>query len=178
MWPQIEAADRSEIQQFVDEKAFKPIHRMQVTEDMVQIDARWVRKWKRLPDKTLKIKSRLFARGCLDKQKELVTTRSTTATRLSQRLLVSVAARKKQGKRKKIESWDIAGAFLKGFDFKAIQKALQKLGVTAPTRQVIVYPRMNVWRHLQELSADFRVPEHSFSSRLRLAVPETYLWTQ
>ena len=32
-----------------------------------------------------------------------------------------------------IESWDIAGAFFKGFDFKSIQKALQKMGLTAPT---------------------------------------------
>eukprot|EP00435_Cladocopium_sp_Y103_P067126 s113_g29.t1 len=159
LWPQIEEADRNEVKQFVDEKAFKPIHRMQMTDEMVQIDARWVWKWKRLPDRTLKMKSRLCARGCLDQQKSLLTTRSTTATRLSQRILVSTAARKKSLK-KKIESWDIAGAFLKGFDFKAIQKALQKMGVSAPTRQVVVYPPMNVWR-LASLSSQFQIPPSS-----------------
>ena len=77
----------------------------------------------------------------IDQQKTQLTTRSTTTTRLSQRLLVSQAARKKG---KTIESWDIAGAFLKGFDFKSIQKALQKMGLSAPTRQVVIYPPMNV----------------------------------
>ena len=59
---------------------------------MVVIDARWVRKWKKLADGKKKVKSRLCARGCLDRQKDLLTTRSTTATRLSQRLLLSLAA--------------------------------------------------------------------------------------
>ena len=43
MWPEIDEADKKEIQQFVDEKAFKPIHRLQLTQDMVKIDAKWVR---------------------------------------------------------------------------------------------------------------------------------------
>lgn len=158
MWPEIDEADKKEIQQFVDEKAFKPIHRLQLTQDMVKIDAKWVRKWKRYPDKSVKMKSRLCARGCLDQQKTQLTTRSTTATRLSQRLLVSQAARKKG---KTIESWDIAGAFLKGFDFKSIQKALQKMGLSAPTRQVVIYPPMNVWRHLARMSDMFNIPEHA-----------------
>ena len=155
MWPEIDEADKKEIQQFVDEKAFKPIHRLQLTQDMVKIDAKWVRKWKRYPDKSVKMKSRLCARGCLDQQKTQLTTRSTTATRLSQRLLVSQAARKEG---KTIESWDIAGAFLKGFDFKSIQKALQKMGLSAPTRQVVIYPPMNVWRHLAKMSDMFKDP--------------------
>ena len=62
---------------------------MQMNDEMVQIDAHWVRKWKRLPDKSLKVKSRLCARGCLDQQKSLLTTCSATATRLLQRILVS-----------------------------------------------------------------------------------------
>ena len=158
MWPDVDKADESEVQQFVDEGAFKPIHRLGIKEDMVTIDCRWIRKRKRYPDKSIRIKSRLVARGCFDSQKQQLTTRSTTATRLSQRLLVSRAARRKENK---LESWDIAGAFLKGFDFKKIQECLKKLGLEAPTRQVVVFPPLNVWRHLQKFSEIFRVPQHS-----------------
>ena len=161
MWPKVNEADDNEVKQFVDERAFKPIHEMQFTDSMVIIDAKWVRKWKRQPDRTLKVKSRLCARGCFDAQKGSLTTRSTTATRLSQRLLVSQAARKRKGKRRSLESWDIAGAFLKGLGFKEIQEALKKLGFHAPTRQVVVIPPMNVWRHLQKHSDLFKIPEHS-----------------
>ena len=158
MWPEIDQADANEVKQFVDEKAFKPIHRMQLNDEMVVIDCKWVRKHKRHPDGSIKVKSRLCARGCFDAQKQLLTTRSTTATRLSQRLLVSQAARDKDNE---LESWDIAGAFLKGFDFKKIQECLKKLGLDAPTRQVVVFPPMNVWRHLQKFSDVFRVPQHA-----------------
>ena len=171
IWSKVDEADSSEVKQFVDEKAFKPIHKLQVNSDMVVIDCRWVRKWKRQPDKSLKIKSRLCARGCLDAQKSQLTTRSTTATRLSQRMLVSQAARTDD---KDIESWDIAGAFLKGFSFQEIQKALQKLGLQAPTRQVVVYPPLNVWRHLQKYSDVFKVPEHSVTEYGLLCLKPIY----
>ena len=160
MWPKVDEADSNEIKQFVEEKALRPIHRMQITDEMVTIDCKWVRKMKRQPDGTMKVKSRLCARGCFDSQKQQLTTRSTTATRLSQRILVSQAARKKK-KKGNLESWDIAGAFLKGFDFKKIQAALRKLGMNAPTRQVVVFPPMNVWRHLQRHSDVFKIPTHS-----------------
>ena len=171
IWKQVDEADSLEVKQFVDEKAFKPIHKMQVNSDMVVIDCRWVRKWKRQPDRSLKIKSRLCARGCLDSQKSQLTTRSTTATRLSQRMLVSQAARSDD---KDIESWDIASAFLKGFSFQEIQKALQKLGLQAPTRQVVVYPPLNVWRHLQKYSEAFRIPEHSLTEYGLLCLKPIY----
>ena len=106
IWRQVEEADRAEIQQFTDEKAFKKICLDYMTSEMILIDARWVRKWKRLPDKKRKVKSRLCARGFMDSQKSLLATRSTTATRLSQRMLVSNAARGGYT----LESWDIAGA--------------------------------------------------------------------
>lgn len=121
MWPQVDEADSNEIKQFVDEKALKPIHRLQITDDMVIIDCKWVRKKKRYPDRSIRIKSRLCARGCFDAQKSQLTTRSTTATRLSQRILVSQAGRTKKTKKSRLESWDIAVAFLKGFDFQKIQ---------------------------------------------------------
>lgn len=64
---------------------------------------------------------------------------------LRQRILVSQAARTKKTKKSRLESWDIAGAFLKGFDFQKIQQSLRKLGVSAPTRQVVVFPPLNVY---------------------------------
>ncbi|CAL1138133.1 unnamed protein product [Cladocopium goreaui] len=156
IWKKVDAADRDELKQFIDEKAFKKIHRSQITSDMVTIDARWVRKWKRNPDRTYKIKSRLCARGFLDSQKDQLTTRSTTATRLSQRMLVNQAACVPE---RTLESLDVAGAFLKGFTFQEIQKALKELGIHAPTRVVVVFPAMNVFRHLAELSPDFAIAE-------------------
>ena len=120
---------------------------------MVIIDARWVRKWKRYPNGELKVKSRLCARGCFDSQKDLLTTRSTTATRLSQRLLLSHAARKRS---RRLESIDIAGAFLKGFSFSEIQRALREAGVDPPSRVVVLLPPLNVFRHLSDLSPDFK----------------------
>ena len=142
LWPEVDKADEAEIRQFADEKAFKKVHRSQITSDMVQVDGVWIRKRKRYPDGTLKMKSRMCARGCFDQQKSQLVTRSTTATKLSQRLAVSTAARK--GLRLE-ESLDIAGAFLKGYSFEAIQKALKKKGIHAPERIVIVFPPANVW---------------------------------
>ena len=37
IWKQVDEADSLEVKQFVDEKAFKPIHKMQVNSDMVVI---------------------------------------------------------------------------------------------------------------------------------------------
>ena len=88
----MEPADASEVGQFVETKSFKKMHRNALTSDVVVIDARWVRKWKRMTDGARKVKSRLCARGCFDSQKDALSTRSTTATRLSQRLLMSVSA--------------------------------------------------------------------------------------
>lgn len=83
-----EASDKAELKQFVDEKVFRiggPASRNSLGGcDMV-------RKFKRTANKTVKAKSRLCARGFLDPQKEELSTRSTTATRLSQRLVLSVA---------------------------------------------------------------------------------------
>eukprot|EP00435_Cladocopium_sp_Y103_P072577 s194_g40.t1 len=90
IWDKVEAANKAELQQFVDEKAFKKIHRSQITNEMVVIDARWVRK-----------------------------------------LLVSQAACDQE---RTLESFDVAGAFLKGFTFAQIQRALKEHGISAPNR--------------------------------------------
>ena len=157
IWPEVDAADKAEVEQFVHENAFKKIHRDGFTDDMVIIDARWVRKWKKLSDGKKKVKSRLCARGCLDRQKDLLTTRSTTATRLSQRMLLSTAAVFDL----EVESWDIAGAFLKGLDFNQIRRMLRDRGINSPVRTVVIIPPPNVWRHLAAASSDFSVNDPS-----------------
>eukprot|EP00435_Cladocopium_sp_Y103_P076100 s59_g76.t1 len=158
MWPDVDKADLAEIRQFVEESAFRKIHKSQFTSDMVIVDAIWVRKKKRYPDGSIRIKSRLCARGFLDSQKSMLTTRSTTATRLSQRLLVSHAA---QDEERDVESLDVGGAFLKGFSFKEIQQVLEKQGHQAPSRTVIILPPLNVFKHLANISDNFKIPEAS-----------------
>ena len=106
IWPEVEQSDAAEVSQFVETKSFKKMHRSALTSDVVVIDARWVRKWKRVSDGSRKVKSRLCARGCFDSQKESLSTRSTTATRLSQRILMSTSATQDFD----VESWDISGA--------------------------------------------------------------------
>eukprot|EP00959_Pyramimonas_sp_CCMP1952_P228554 4778300-Pyramimonas_sp.AAC.1 len=77
------------------------------------------------------VKSRLCARGFLDGQGASLSKRATTATRLSQRLLVSLAAIYDFT----IESWDVTGAFLKGLPFKDMYEVLRKRGIKTPERQ-------------------------------------------
>ena len=78
LWKEIDLADEAEIKQFAEEKTFKKIHRMQISEGMIEIDGVWIRKKKRYPGGELKMKSRMCARGCFDSQKHQLTTRSTT----------------------------------------------------------------------------------------------------
>ena len=73
IWPLVEEADSSEIQQFAETGSFAKMHVNSLTDGVVIVDAVWVRKWKRQPSGDRKVKSRL-------------STRSTTATRLSQRM--------------------------------------------------------------------------------------------
>jgi len=171
LWDQVDAADRAEIAQFVNEGAFKKIHKNQITAEMTVVDARWIRKWKRHPDRSLRVKSRLCARGFLDQQKGELTTRSTTATRLSQRILVSHAASDPD---RTLESIDISGAFLKGFNFEQIRDALRKMGIDSPHRIVIIIPPMNVFRHLAELSDKFHIPEHQLHEYALMAIKPIY----
>ena len=171
IWPEVDKADLAEIKQFVEESAFKKIHKSQITSEMVVVDAIWVRKKKRYPDGSIRIKSRLCARGFLDAQKSMLTTRSTTATRLSQRLLVSYAA---QDEERDVESLDVGGAFLKGFSFQEIQKVLREQGHQAPSRTVILLPPLNVYKHLASLSDDFKIPEASIFDYGLLCVKPVY----
>ena len=88
-------------------------------------------------------------RGCLDPQRWSVPTRSTTASRLSQRLLVSLCALLGMS----IESWDVGNAFLKGFDFSKMKRVFEKKGLSSPDRTVIMLPPANTWRHLSSMTS-------------------------
>ena len=144
-WELVEKADRKETKQFVDCSIWKIKEHAKM--GRTPIDAIWIRKWKRMADGTLVVKSRLCARGFLDSQTSSLATRATTATKLSQKLLLALS----QVFGFKLESWDVSGAFLKGFPFREIEERLKKRGLVAPRREVSIRPPANVWRHLREI---------------------------
>lgn len=144
-WLEVEKADRKKIKQFVDEYVFKKKYYLDL--DIDAIDAIWVRKLKQLADGTTIVKSRLCIRGFLDPQRSSIPTRSTTASRLSHRLFISLCSLLDFV----IGSWDISGAFLKGFNFQQLDALYKKLGIVAPKRQVVIKPPANVWRHLRAI---------------------------
>ena len=153
IWEQVEEADKKELKQFIDTKSFRCVLMNEISEDTVVIDATWIRKWKRKADGSLVVKSRLCARGCFDPHKEHLTTRSTTATRLSQRIVLSTAARNQMD----CESFDISGAFLKGFTCEKVRQLLRARGIVSPVRKVVVVPPPNVWRHLAAADKSFEI---------------------
>ena len=172
-WHDFEVSDAAEIKQFVDEKAFTKIHVTKVTDNMTVVDCTWVRKYKRMPDGTRKAKSRLCARGFLDPQRHDMPTRSTTATRLSQRLVLSMCTIYNMI----MESWDISGAFLKGFSFEKVRQLLLKKGIHSPVRQVALIPPANVWRHLGKIDPSFAIGDDELNKWFAF-VRETHLWLE
>ncbi|CAE7259286.1 unnamed protein product [Symbiodinium sp. KB8] len=170
IWPEVEEADAAEVKQFVETKSFEPMHRNAMPHDIVIVDAVWVRKWKRLPNGQRKVKSRLCARGCFDRQKDMLSTRSTTATRLSQRVLVSSASTHDLD----LESWDVSGAFLKGFSFEKIRELLRAKGIRTPVRKVAIIAPANVWRHLATFDQKFRIDISKVAEYLLLCIKPVY----
>jgi hypothetical protein len=75
---------------------------------------RWVITWKLTPDGSWAVKARFVIRGFQDAQGSMVVTKSATAAKVAQRLLVSTAVTYKWN----IISVDIPTAFLKGTDLK------------------------------------------------------------
>ena len=163
IWPLVEEADAKEIAQFVDEKAFEPVRLQDAPEGTVIVDGTWVRRWKWKLGKRI-VKSRMCARGCFDPQKDFLATRSTTASRLSQRILISTAALMGEDP----ESWDVSGAFLKGLTFDRIRSILLSQGIKTPIRSVILVPPFNVWRHLAAVDPKFHLEPHM--------IPDYGLW--
>ena len=99
----VREADAREVKSFIDDKVFKLVRRDAV--NIRTMDCIWVRKSKRKPTPKDRgeIKSRLVVRGFLDPQKRHVSRYSSTATRLSQRLLVSLVVEH----RFELEQWSI-----------------------------------------------------------------------
>ena len=120
------------------------------------IDSTWVRKWKRrqqnVNGKTRYdycVKSRLCCRGFLDKQKYEVLKCSSTATRLSQKVLMSNAANNGFD----AESWDISSAFLRGLTFAQNDQIAAVMRVPSPLTERTVYVLLpgNAWYILHKL---------------------------
>ena len=99
-----------DIKSFVDDKVFKVTLRSQAKSTMSCL---WLRKWT-----GKEVNSRLVVRGFLDPQKAMVARYSSRATRLSQRLLCSLAVENNFD----LEQWDIGNAFLKGFSFDKMRE--------------------------------------------------------
>ena len=59
-----------------------------------------------------------------------------------------------------MESWDVAGAFLKGLTYQDLRRALRELGLNTVERMIAIIPPRNVWRRLKKLSKKFNIPEH------------------
>ena len=76
-WPSFEQSDRAELKQYVEEKVFRRVRLSTLPDTVAIVDGKWVRKCKRMPDGSLKAKSRLCARGFLDPPKQELPTRST-----------------------------------------------------------------------------------------------------
>jgi hypothetical protein len=164
-WQLVEAADQKELQAFVTHKVFGVAAVKQRSQQCYtsgkpynEVDGTWIRKWK-LTHANGKdvwiIKSRLCGRGFLDKQKWDVQRSSSTASRISQRLAVSLAQLEKLD----MELWDISNAFLQGLSFKELYDRAAELGLEVKAqRDVLFRPPRNVWRHLKTLdSKTFRV---------------------
>ena len=170
IWPQVDEADGKEIGQFVAEDAFEPKRLSELPPNCAVIDGIWVRKWKRGADLKRVVKSRMCVRGCHDPWKSMMNNRSSTATHLSQRLILVAAANNNDD----VESWDVAGAFLKGLTYKELWKCLKELSLHTVERLIAIVPPHNVWRHLRRLSSKFAIPEEDLANWVLLCLKPVY----
>ena len=157
-WKVVETADKKDLQAFVTHKVFGVAavkHRKEQCDSSGkpynEVDGTWIRKWKLTREKGKDvwiIKSRLCGRSFLDKQKWDVQKSSTTASRISQRLAVSLS----QLEKLEMELWDFSNAFLQGLSFKELYARAAELGLEVKAqRDVLFRPPPNVWRHLHAL---------------------------
>ena len=143
-WPLVEEADYEEITAFVGFDCFQCTHINQAESNNI-VDGTWVRKWKKVGNSWI-IKSRLCGRGFLDHQRFDIQRHSSTASRLSQRMILSIG----QQLGFEFESLDVSNAFLQGLRFDQLEASSKKLGIEINTkRRVYFRPPKNVWRHLR-----------------------------
>ena len=45
-----------------------------------------------------------------------------------------------------VTSWDISGAFLKGFSFERVRQILRQRGVSSPSRRVVIVPTWDTFQ--------------------------------
>ena len=76
----VREADHRELQSFVTHRVFQPVLKKNLPKGTNMVDCVWVRKW---AERGVKVKSRMCARGCFDRQKYFIERHSSTATRLS-----------------------------------------------------------------------------------------------
>ena len=168
-WAAVEAADRKELQSFITHDVFRLVKKSNLWTEA--LDAVWVRKRKKMPDGSVVFKSRLCIRGFLDPQRWYLPTRATTASRLSQRLLVSFAALFNW----EVESLDVGSAFLQGFDFTTMTRLLRNKGYDTVDRKVVLEPPANVWRHFRTLpGSKWKVEDKDISEYLLQLVKAMY----
>ncbi len=141
------AADRKEVANFMHFKAFKCCRVSDARKR--PLSCVWVRRWKRMPDGTFEIKSRLCVRGFLGPRRHQLSRHSSTATRLSEKLVVSNSVNNDF----ELESWDIGAAFLQGASFENMKNMCKELGIPTPdlNREVWITVPENVWFYLREL---------------------------
>ena len=148
----IREADRKELSQFVHYKVFKKRHLPRLPPGANLVDCTWIRVWKKG-----KVKSRLCARGCFDKQKQLIEKHSSTATRLSQRVIMSQflidgLIYSTRDDPITLISLDISGAFLQGLEYEELIRISRELGYESKNkREVFIVPPENVWKHFRAL---------------------------
>ena len=149
----VREADHRELHSFVTHQVFQPVLKKNLPKGTNMVDCVWVRKW---AERGVKVKSRMCARGCFDRQKYFIERHSSTATRLSQRMVVSSALSNTlynptdDPNDVTIESFDISTAFLQGMDYQALQKHARTLGYEyREDREVFIKPPENVWKHFR-----------------------------
>ena len=120
--PAVHLADYKELHQFVERHVFAGIKRSSLPKNSNIVDCVWVRKWQQKP---VVVKSRMCARGCFDRQKHLIDRHSSTASRLSQRLVVSMGMVQGLiwGSDVDTESLDISCAFLQGWRYEDLERS-------------------------------------------------------
>ena len=113
-WSLVEAAINKELGSFKDLKVFK---HTPVREAVNIMSSRFVIRWKHVGNEKT-VKARLCVRGFEDKLANSLSTFASTASRWSQRLVVSACVQNQWS----LFSWDISTAFLQGISFQDLAK--------------------------------------------------------
>ena len=155
----VEAADHAELEQFITFNVFRAKARSEMKKGENVVDCIWLRRWKVFGKI---VKCRMCARGCFDKQKNFIEKHSSTATRLSQRMVLSAGMcdgmvysyDKADPLDIDTESLDISSAFLQGLDYSKLQDQARSLGYEQRDKRVVyIKPPENVWRHFRAMAS-------------------------